>query len=124
MKTPVRYSLIILAIALGASSFLALDASAARKKTKLQSPQISRGIYFYKATGYVLEVAGNRFRYYSDDAPPSAWEPISKLRYITKGVVIDARTSVENSPTYWCLSTLQKHATENCTKNGWQKPKS
>jgi hypothetical protein len=46
----------------------------------VKSPQILRGIYWYKPTGVNLEIVGNRFRYNSDSSPePSSWVSISKL---------------------------------------------
>jgi hypothetical protein len=88
----------------------------------VQSPQILRGDYWYKPTGVVLEVVGNRFRYhYDDSASPSSWASISKLRYVNKGVVVDPEFQAGNSALYWCLSKLQKNSNEYCSKDGWQK---
>lgn len=115
-----RYFLVAIAVALGINTLLFSDASAA-KKLKIQSPQISRGIYWYKPTGIVLEIVGNRFRYVSDDAPDSSWVSVSKLRYVNTGVVVDPNFHAGDSATYWCLSTLQKNNNEYCSKNGWQK---
>jgi hypothetical protein len=124
MNISFRYSLVILTVALGINSLLFSDANAA-KKPKRQSPQILRGDYWYKPTGVVLEIIGNRFRYHYDDSPsPSSWNSISKLRYINKGVVVDPKFQVGDTTTYapyWCLSTLRKNNNEDCTKDGWQK---
>jgi hypothetical protein len=116
-----RYSLVAITVALGVNTLLLSDASAA-KKSKIQSPQISRGIYWYKPTGVNLEIVGNQFRYNSDDSPePSSWTSISKLRYVNKGVVVDSSFQAGDSAPYWCLSTLQKNNNDYCTKDGWQK---
>jgi hypothetical protein len=121
MNVSFRYSLVALTVALSLNTLLFSDANAA-KKPKIQSPQISRGIYWYKPTGINLEVAGNRFRYNSDDSPePSPWISISKLRYINRGVVVDSAFQAGNSAPYWCLSTLQKNSNDYCDKDGWQK---
>jgi hypothetical protein len=121
MNVSFRYSLAAITVALGINTLLFSGASAA-KKPKIQYPQISRGIYWYKPTGVNLEIVGNRFRYNYDDSPePSSWTSVSKLRYVNKGVVLDLDFQAGDSAPYWCLSTLQKDNNENCTKNGWQK---
>jgi hypothetical protein len=121
MNISCRYSLIAIAVALGLNTLSFSDANAA-KKPKIQSPRISRGIYWYKPVGVSLEVVGNRFRYNSaESSEPSSWVPISKLRYVKKGVVVDPNFQAGDSAPYWCLSTLQKNSNENCTQDGWQK---
>jgi hypothetical protein len=121
MNVSFRYCLVAITVALGVNTLLFSGASAA-KKPKIQSPQISRGIYWYKPTGINLEVAGNRFRYNHDGSTePTPWVPISKLRYVNKAVVIDPTFQAGDSTPYWCLSTLQKNNNEYCDKDGWQK---
>ncbi len=116
-----RYSLVAITVALGINTLLFSDASAA-KKPKIQSPQISRGIYWYRPIGLNLEIVGNRFRYnYGDSPEPSSWASVSKLRYVNKGVVRDPNFQAGDSAPYWCLSTLKKDNNEYCTKDGWQK---
>jgi hypothetical protein len=120
MNVSFRYSLIAIIAALGINSLLFSEASAA-KKPKIQSPQILRGIYWYKPVGITLDIVGNRFRYTSDDSPDSPWVSISKLRYVNRGVVVDPDFQAGDSAPYWCLSTLQKNSNDYCTKDGWQK---
>jgi hypothetical protein len=121
MNLPFCHSLFALIATLGITTLLFSDPSAA-KKPEVKSPQILRGIYWYRPIGVNLEIVGNRFRYNSDSsAEPGSWIVISKLRYVKQGVVIDPNFKSGDSAPYWCLSTFQKNSNENCTKDGWRK---
>jgi hypothetical protein len=121
MNVSFRHSLLALTVSLGIASLL-FSAPSNAKKPEVKSPQILRGIYWYKPIGVNLEIVDNRFRYNSDSSPePSSWVSISKLRYVRQGVVRDNNFKAGDSSPYWCLSTFQKNSNENCTKDGWRK---
>jgi hypothetical protein len=86
--------------------------SAARSS---ESQQIPSGNYWWKPTGSILVVKGDRYRYEYDDGNPTKWQPITQLKPITKGIILD------NNQTYWCLSTLPSSKVgSSCTPDGFQ----
>lgn len=81
-----------------------------------QSQLIPSGNYWWKPTGSVLVVKGDRYRYEYDDGSPSDWRLIGTLKPLKRGVVLDKQGF------YWCLSTLPSYQVgSSCSPDGFVK---
>ncbi|NJK29379.1 MAG: hypothetical protein HC851_10340 [Acaryochloris sp. RU_4_1] len=79
------------------------------------SHSIAEGFYALGGTDQGLEVAGKQYRYF-DELGTKPWMPISDLKHVKKGVLLDG------GETYWCLSTLApKNEAAICSAEGWKR---